>query len=374
MFLGRQNILHYIFSLFRFLLYPFALLYGAIVWIRNRFYDAGLASSIKFDIPVVSVGNLSVGGTGKTPHIEYLVRLLQYQYRVATLSRGYKRYTRGFLLADENADARKIGDEPMQYHLKFPDLTVCVAEDRLTGIPQLLLNRSEVEVVLLDDAYQHRSVKPGLNILITDFSMPFYKDHILPFGRLRENRGAYQRADLIIVSKCPPDMDAATAVEIQRNIKPNLRQEIFFTSIQYGTPYDFFTHEHVKIKTSNAILVCCIANPAPLVSYLKDNTAGLHLLTYPDHHYFSDSDTEEIKAAHDNWKAGDKIIITTEKDAARLHLHTDTIKAWNIPVIVLPIAVVVLFNKEVEFNRLVLDYIEKTVLENTEPEQNVEGR
>ena len=151
MFFGRHNGLHYIFSLFRFLLYPLAILYGALVWLRNRLYDTGFSSSIEFDKPVISVGNLSVGGTGKTPHIEYLVRLLQYQYQVATMSRGYKRYTQGFGLADANTNALKIGDEPMQYHLKFPDLVVCVAEERLTGIPQLLLNRPYVDVILLDE-------------------------------------------------------------------------------------------------------------------------------------------------------------------------------------------------------------------------------
>src|SRR4051812_3545665 len=170
MFFGRHNLLHYIFSLFRFLLYPLALLYGAIVWLRNRVYDSGFASSIEFDIPVISVGNLSVGGTGKTPHIEYLVKLLQYRYRVATMSRGYKRRTQGFLLAEPGTNAIRIGDEPMQYYMKFPELTVSVAEERMTGIPQLLLQRPDTEVILLDDAFQHRSVKAGINMLITDYS------------------------------------------------------------------------------------------------------------------------------------------------------------------------------------------------------------
>lgn len=368
MLIGNNNILYYIFSFFRFLLYPLALLYGAIVWVRNRLYDTNFFSAIEFDVPVISVGNLSVGGTGKTPHVEYLIRLLRYRYQTATMSRGYKRYTQGFLLADENTNAVKIGDEPMQYHIKFPELVVCVAEERLTGIPQLLRNRPDVDVVLLDDAYQHRSVKPGLNILITDYSRPFYKDHILPFGRLRENRNAYKRADIIIVSKCPPAMDSATAVEIHRNIKPTIRQEVFFTSIQYGTTYDFFTREHVSIKDTNAILVCCIARPEPLVKYLSDNTKDVHVLTYPDHHYFSTKDLEEIKSAYDNWTVDNKVIITTEKDAARLMLYADKVKDWHIPVYVLPIAVSVLFNKEVEFNKLVLDYVEKTLGDDNEPQ------
>ncbi len=366
MFFGRHNILHYIFSLFRFLLWPLALLYGAIVWLRNRLYDTGFSSSIQFDLPVISVGNLSVGGTGKTPHVEYLVRLLQYQYKLATMSRGYKRYTQGFLLANANTDATKIGDEPMQYHLKFPDLVVCVAEERLTGIPQLLLNRPDVEVILLDDAYQHRSVKPGLNILITDLSKPFYEDHILPFGRLRENRGAYKRADVIIVSKCSPDMDIAIAKQIEQRINPFSHQQVFFTTIQYSTPYNFVTGEQINIADTNAILVCCIARPEPLVEYLNKHTKDTHVLSYPDHHYFSDADIEEIKQTHDNWKLSNKIIITTEKDATRLHMHAGKLKEWNITIAVLPITVGVLFNKQAEFDAIVTGYVEKTIAENNQ--------
>lgn len=368
MFFGRHNLLHYIFSLFRFLLYPLALLYGAIVWLRNRVYDAGFASSIEFDIPVISVGNLSVGGTGKTPHIEYLVRLLRYQYRVATMSRGYKRYTQGFRLADANTDARMIGDEPMQYHIKFPELVVCVAEERLTGIPQLLLNRPDVEVILLDDAYQHRSVKPGLNILITDIANPFYKDFILPFGRLRENRGAYKRADVIIVSKCPADMSNVAANDIIQHIHPLPHQQVFFTTIQYDTPYSFITGEQVNISGANAILVCCIARPEPLVDYLNKHTNDVHVLSYADHHYFNDRDMEEIKEAFSSWGVPNKVIITTEKDAARLRLLADTIKDWNIDIVVLPIAVKALFNKEAELNKIVFDFVETTQAANNAPQ------
>ncbi len=187
--MDSKNILYYIFSVVRIFLYPFALIYGAIVWLRNKLYDAKFFSSIEFSVPVITVGNLT-GGTGKTPHVEYLVRLLQYQYQVATMSRGYKRHTQGFLLADENSNALRIGDEPMQYHMKYPELVVSVAEERMIGIPALLQRRPDVDVILLDDAYQHRSVKAGLTILITDYSRPFYKDYILPFGSLRESRSA----------------------------------------------------------------------------------------------------------------------------------------------------------------------------------------
>src|SRR5690606_32751156 len=188
------------------------------------------------------------GGTGKTPHVEYLIRLLQYQFKVATLSRGYKRRTQGFLLADADTNALRIGDEPMQYFMKYPEVVVSVAEERMTGIPTLLQKRSDVDVILLDDAYQHRSVKPGLNILITDYAKPFYKDFILPYGRLREGRSAYKRADIIIVSKCPPDLPMEKAGEIENRINPLPHQKVFFSTIEYGVPYDFFTQEETSLQ------------------------------------------------------------------------------------------------------------------------------
>lgn len=355
-----------LFSFVKIFLYPFALIYGAVVWLRNRLYDSGVFASIEFSPPVICVGNLSVGGTGKTPHVEYLIKLLQYRFRVATMSRGYKRRTQGFLLADAETNALRIGDEPMQYHMKFPELVVSVAEERITGIPRLLQRRPDVEVVLLDDAFQHRSVKAGVNILITDFSKPFYKDRILPIGTLREKRGAYKRADIIIVSKCPPALSRQVADEMVRNIKPFPHQKIFFTGIQYDAPYDLFTKEPVVIKGTNVVLVCCIAKPEPLVNYVQGLAADVHTLSYADHHYFLSRDLEEIKSAYDNWEAGNKIIVTTEKDAARLQLHEEKLRAWGIRIVVLPIEVSFLFNGGNEFDNVVLNYVEKTINENNE--------
>ncbi|MEI8280399.1 MAG: tetraacyldisaccharide 4'-kinase [Bacteroidota bacterium] len=362
--MNQRNVLYYIFSVVRILLYPFALIYGAIVWLRNRLYDAGFFSSIEFSVPVITVGNLSVGGTGKTPHVEYLIQLLQYQYKVATMSRGYKRRTQGFLIADANTNAIKIGDEPMQYHLKFPEVVVSVAEERMTGIPQLLQRRPDVEVVLLDDAYQHRSVKAGLNMLITDSAKPFYNDYVMPYGSLRESRTAYKRADVIIVSKCAKDMDVATAKEMERRIAPTATQQVFFTAIQYEQPYDFYTHEPVVLKDNHAVLVCCIAKPEPLVQHLQQVTKDVHVLTYPDHHYFLSKDLEEVKAAYENWSVDNKVVITTEKDAARLHLHIDKLREWGIPIVVLPISVAVLFGKEAALQSIVRGYVEKVTTEN----------
>ncbi len=365
-----KNILYYIFIVFRVLLYPFALIYGSLVWLRNRLYDIDLFSSVEFSVPVITVGNLSVGGTGKTPHVEYLIRLLQYRFKVATMSRGYKRLTQGFIIADDQTNALRIGDEPMQYHIKFPELVVSVAEERMTGIPLLLQKKPEIEVVLLDDAYQHRSVKAGINILITDYSAPFYNDFILPFGGLREGRNAYKRADIIIVSKCPADITTQKATEITNHIKPLEKQRVFFTKIQYDAPYHFLNNEYYNetniLKNTNVILVCCIAKPQPLINYLKLQATDVHVLTYRDHHYFTTPDIEEIKSAYDNWTVENKLIVSTEKDAARLQLHTEKLKEWGITILVLPIVIKVLFNKEQELDALITDYVEQALIENQE--------
>ncbi|MEO6831463.1 MAG: tetraacyldisaccharide 4'-kinase [Chitinophagaceae bacterium] len=354
------------FSTIRYLLYPFALLYGFVVWLRNRLYDTGFSSSVEFSVPVISVGNLSVGGTGKTPHVEYLIRLLQYQYRIATMSRGYKRSTQGFVLADETSNALRIGDEPMQYYLAFPEVAVSVAEERMTGIPLLLQRRPDVDVVILDDAYQHRSVKAGINILITDFSKPFYKDYILPYGRLREGRAAYKRAHMIIVSKCPSDLSKSAADKIVEAIQPLPNQQVFFSTIQYRNGYELFGRNEAEIAGKNVILVCCIARPEPLTAYLQSLATSVHVLAYADHHYFGSRDIEEIKQTFNNWDVADKIIVTTEKDATRLLLHHELLRELKLPIIVLPIAVQFLFQQSQNFDHQIEAYVHKVRVENDE--------
>ncbi|MCC6186494.1 MAG: tetraacyldisaccharide 4'-kinase [Chitinophagaceae bacterium] len=340
----------------RYLLLPFTLLYGAIVWLRNRLYDSGFISSVSFDIPLIAFGNLSVGGTGKTPHIEYLVRLLQYEYKVATMSRGYKRHTRGFMLADAETNALKIGDEPMQYFMKFPELAVSVAEDRMTGIPSLLMARPETEIVLLDDAYQHRSVKAGLNILITDFASPFYEDYILPYGRLREGRGAYNRADIIVVSKCPQNLSNEDAEKIKAKINPLAHQKVFFSFIKYGAPYLLGNQNEASFAQKKVVLISGIAKPEPLVAYLKQRAEQVHLLDYPDHHFFTERNFEEIKDTLKNWDH-DCVIVTTEKDATRLFLHKKKLKEIPVPIIVLPIEVHFLLGQQNEFDAAVRSFV-----------------
>jgi tetraacyldisaccharide 4'-kinase len=362
--MSEKNFLYYAFGLIRLLLYPLALIYGAIAWLRNRMYDNGMFASVRFAPPVIAVGNLSTGGTGKTPHIEYLVRLLKDQYMVATMSRGYKRSSQGFLIADPDSNALRIGDEPMQYHLKYPELIVSVAEERMTGIPQLLQRKPETDVILLDDAFQHRSVKAGMNILITDYSKPFYRDYVLPFGNLREGRSSYKRADIIIVSKCPANLAASEAEEIERRVNKKEHQSVYFSKIDYSQPYNLLTGETVDLQNASTLLVCGIAKPQPLQDHLKNIGKDLHTLSYPDHHYFVTKDLEEIRQAYDNWNVPNKLIVTTEKDAARLHLHREKLSEWNIPLIVLPISVSIMFGKEEEFNSKVLGYVDEMVTEN----------
>lgn len=348
----------------RFLLYPFALLYGLVIWLRNRLYDSGFFSSVSFSVPVISVGNLSVGGTGKTPHVEYLIRMLQYPYKVATMSRGYKRVTKGFIIADATTNALHIGDEPMQYRMKYDDVVVSVAEERMTGIPTLLQKRPDVEVILLDDAFQHRSVKPGMNILITDYANPYYDDHILPIGTLRENKSAAKRADLIIVSKCPPELSIIDSDHIKLQLQPEKNQKVFFTSMVYGQPYNLLTGELHDLNGKNAVIVCGIAWPEALQQKVAGMVQDTHLISYPDHHYFVSSDLEEIKTAYSNWDVPDKVIVTTEKDAARLLLHRDLLLSWGIPILVLPIEVQFLFGDEEHFDRIIGTFIDTERAEN----------
>ncbi|HRP91165.1 MAG TPA: tetraacyldisaccharide 4'-kinase [Edaphocola sp.] len=342
----------------KLLLYPLSILYGIGVWLRNKAYNNNWYSSIEFDTAVIAVGNLSTGGTGKSPHIEYLIRLLQYEYKIGTQSRGYKRRSHGFLLGGLDSTAYDLGDEPMQFKLKFPEVAVSVCEDRMTGIPELLAKRPDVEVVLLDDAFQHRSVKAGLNILITDFNQPFYKDFILPFGNLREQRSSYKRADAIIVSKCPADIEEQQMQTIIHQIQPLPEQKIFFSKIKYGNVLDFFSR--VAVPWSNlgkVVLVCGIANPAPMLEYVKQRVGDVHLLKYADHHYFTSYNMEEIKQTCENWKNEKPVILTTEKDAVRLALKKEQLLEWEIQVYVLPIEIEFIKDKDV-FDDMVKTYVQ----------------
>ncbi len=342
---------------FRYLLYPFSVLYGMVVSVRNKLYDKNIWHSASFSLPVICVGNLAVGGTGKTPMIEYLIELLCNKYKVATLSRGYKRKTKGFAIADDHTTAVDIGDEPMQIHLKYPEIPVAVAEERVIGIPQLLHERPDTSVILLDDAFQHRPVKAGLNILLTDYSNLYTKDFMLPAGDLRDNRTSGKRADIIVVTKCPSSLSNSEKEKIVSEIKPESHQSVFFTKIQYGAPYHLFNKgERILRKDTGLLLVCGIANPTPLKQALTVITDSYEALTFRDHHIFSMADLLEMKKQFDKIPGDDKMIITTEKDAVRLKKFR--VEISQLPVYVLPMHHRFLFDEGDGFDQKVISFVE----------------
>lgn len=297
----------------RILLFPFAILYGLITSIRNFLFDKGILKSTSFAIPVIAVGNLSVGGTGKTPQIEYLIRLLSDKYKIATLSRGYKRKSEGFVLANETSNAEILGDEPFQYFQKFPQIQVAVDANRTNGIQQLLKQSEKPEIILLDDAFQHRKVKASLYILLTAYNDLYADDYILPTGNLRESRSGANRAKIIIVTKCPPKLSLDEKNSIKSKLNLNSNQQLFFTSISYDEAV-FSEDKQIpvaEIQKVNKVLLAGIAKPEPFFNHLKKEND--EILKFPDHHDFSDSEIAEIKV-----KAKDKLIVTTEKDYVRI--------------------------------------------------------
>ena len=342
---------------FRVLLLPFAILFWIAVAIRNWMYDKNILKSTSFGLPLICVGNLSVGGTGKSPMVEYLVLHLKNRFKVATLSRGYKRKTRGYALATDKTTAIDVGDEPMQFHLKFPDVPVAVGEERLDAIPQLLHDKPNTEAIILDDAFQHRVVKAGLNILLTDCNNLFTRDFFLPTGDLRDQQKSAKRAQIIVVTKCKPDLSDDEKISITDEIDPLPNQKVFFTTISYGTPYHITKHDFKFVdEKTEVLLVTGIANPRPLKSYLEERIETYYMMPYNDHHIFSMLDWKDIKKRFDNISAEKKIILTTEKDSMRLLKFRQEMD--GMPFYVLPIEHKFLFNQENEFNEQVTDFIQ----------------
>lgn len=341
----------------RMLLFPFSLVYGAIVWIRNKLFDTGFFQSTYFNFPVICVGNLSAGGTGKSPMVEFLITSLQHRYRLAVLSRGYKRKTAGYALANEYTTALEIGDEPMQFFLKYPEVAIAVGEERVAAIPQLLHDRPETEVLILDDAFQHRAVSAGLNILLTDYNNLFTRDWFLPTGDLRDSTSGYKRADLMVVTKCRPSVSAHERSEIIKELQPMAHQEVFFTTIAYGTPYHIIHRSARTIdEQTEVLLVTGIANPASLKKYLAEHSGAYYEILYSDHHIFSIDDWKEINKRFDAIQAPNKILLTTEKDAVRLAKFSQSLR--ELPFYVVPIQVEFLFDGQDRFTELIGKFIE----------------
>lgn len=341
---------------FRILLFPFSLLYWLGILTRNFLYDRGILKSASFGMPLICVGNLATGGTGKSPMVEYLVTLLRGEFRVATLSRGYKRKTKGYVLASPQSTALEIGDEPMQFHLKFPDVPVAVGEERIVAIPQLLHDKPAVQAIILDDAFQHRSIRPGLNILLTDYTNLFTRDFYLPTGDLRDLKSNYKRAGIIVVTKCPPALQEEEARKLREEIRPLPGQPVFFTTIVYGDIYHISSGEKYPLKEKTEILlVTGIANPRPLKKMLEAQHKGYQMLQYPDHHIFTIDDLEEIRQKFSALPGKDKIILTTEKDAVRLQKFQAEIAA--LPFYVIPVRHEFLLNGGADFDQRVRSFI-----------------
>ena len=308
----------------RKLLYPFSLLYGGIMQVRNKLYDKQIFQSREYDLPVIGIGNLSTGGTGKTPMTELLIRLLKGEYRVATLSRGYKRSSSGFYLLKGSETATEVGDEPLQFKKKFPEVQVAVDEKRVHGIAQLLGAENPPEVILLDDVFQHRKVRAGFYILLTSYDQLYSDDLVLPAGNLRESRAGAERADLVVVTKCPGSLSAEEQRKIARKLSLNPQQELFFSTISYSGEVQNNIRYFPLQELGNFTLVTGIANPKPLLEYLQKNGLQFEHKAFPDHHNFTSAEVEKLKKL--------ELILTTEKDFMRLKDHIPEAKLFYLSI------------------------------------------
>lgn len=347
------------------LLLPFSWLYGIITWVRNFLYDKGILRSALFPRPIISVGNLTTGGTGKTPHIEYLIRLLKTKYKVATLSRGYGRTTKGFMITSNPSTSAMIGDEPMQYHHKFPDIIVSVGEDRVAAIHNLLKVEHTPEVILLDDAFQHRAIKPGLNVLLIEYDSVFKRNYMLPAGTMREWKQGMKRANIIIITKSP---DILLPIERNRVVsKFHLlpHQHLFFSFYKYGEFVRFnqkqigmqFGTNYYFEKRFAILLLSGIAKPAGIIDYLRRRTDKLEIMSFPDHHQYTSNDIRTVHETFNNIANSNKIIVTTEKDAMRLMNPEPEDILEHLPVFYLPIQVSFHPPDADKFNQIVLNYV-----------------
>jgi tetraacyldisaccharide 4'-kinase len=339
-------------AVLRFLLFPFAALYDLVTTARNRLYDLQFRPSVQFEIPVVSVGNLAVGGTGKTPMIEYLVRLLQGR-SIATLSRGYGRKSKGFRVATPHDTADSIGDEPLQLYRKFGErVIVTVGEERVMAIPNIMDQFPETAVILLDDAFQHRKVKPGLNILLTDYHRQFCDDHIMPMGRLRESRDGAGRADIVVVTKCPQSVTDDDIMQATRNIRRYAKAPVFFSRIRYGRANPVIPGTVID----RVVLISGIANAEPLEDYVRQHYKLVKHIRFGDHHGYTQRDIQRVLASVPvDQSIG---VLTTEKDLVKLSAPGFD-KYWRTyPLLFLPIELEFVKNGK-EFDALVLNNLKR---------------
>lgn len=348
----------------KILLYPLSWLYGIGVSLRNSLYDLNLLKSKEFDVPVISIGNITVGGTGKTPHVEYLVGLLKDKFEVATLSRGYKRKTSGFRYVETDSTVLESGDEPLQIKNRFPEVMVSVCENRVAGVEKLILAEigKSPDVIILDDAFQHRRITPGLNILLIDYNRPIKEDSLLPAGRLREGVSQMRRANIIIITKCPKEVTPIMRRILQKDVGLLPYQNLFFTSLEYKKLEPVFSanklEESFYTDKGYAILIVTgIASPKLIQEHLKQFSKQTEMLSFPDHHYYTSEDLNRIMQRFYALKSENKIIITTEKDSMRLKHREDLDDSFKNSLYYLPMQVKFLDNEEKEFNKKILKYV-----------------
>ena len=344
-------------------LLPFSWIYGSIVRFRNWLFDMGLKKSKSFSIPIISVGNITVGGSGKTPHVEYLIRLLHDKAKIAVLSRGYKRKSHGYVLAEESTTMPEIGDEPFQMHQKFSDIYVAVDAKRARGIENLQNDEAtkDVDVVLLDDAFQHRYVKPGINILLVDYHRLIIYDKMLPAGRLREPLSGKNRADIVIITKCPKDLKPMEFRVLTKAMDLYPFQKLYFTSIDYDTPKGVFEAKQIeldKLQDYHVLLLTGIASPKQMEHDLKPMTKDITNLSFGDHHSFKGKDIDRINDAFESMPEP-RIIITTEKDAVRLRETEGLYEKVKSNMYELPIKVSFMLDQQDNFNEKIISYVRK---------------
>lgn len=348
-----------------YLLAPFSFLYGLGVRLRNQLFNWKVLPTEQYPVPVICVGNLAVGGTGKTPHTEHLIRLLHRRYKIAVLSRGYKRLTTGFILATEENTSREIGDESYQIKCKFPHIQVAVDEDRRRGIHQLLALPEDIrpEVILLDDAFQHRYVTPSFSIILTDYHRLFYYDRLLPVGQLREPSNAVRRADAVIVTKCDKELKPIEYRIIEENMHLLAHQEVFFSRIVYSDLKPVFPGKastRVKRdirKEDDVMVISGIASPAPLLKEIKKYSGKVTSAIFPDHHAFTQKEIEQMDRDFQQMSSPEKLILVTEKDAARLKDNPHVPEGWKKRLYSLPISIEFFGKNENVFDRLILQHI-----------------
>jgi tetraacyldisaccharide 4'-kinase len=345
-----MNVNHPLIKIIRFLLYPISFIYGLILLGRYYLYKKNLLKSATFSIPTITVGNFSAGGTGKTPLIIYLLTLLHKQHKCATLSRGYLRKTKGYVLANAQTLWYTIGDEPMLFHKKFYNISVAVCEDRLLGFTQLLQEKPDTEIVLFDDALQHRSIEAGLNICLTTYNEPYYKDYYLPTGYLRDHIINKERAQILVVTKCPQILTVSEAQQMLQALQPAVNCKVFFSTIVYGNLYNIFNTHMVFNKEVPFLLVTGIANNKNLITYLQEKGYTFTQLTFNDHKNYTEPDIQLIKQ-----QAINNIVVTTEKDAVKLFSYENIL--GDVQVYAVPIQISFLFNKQQEFDETIKNFI-----------------